>query len=468
MATTLSRNSAITLLACTFLVAAVVDGAPQRRSREEALAAAASIIDTTGVTFDPNASTEQLLESAREMFISDSYRLSEMLYKSVLIRDPNNLSAMLELAVIYEAEGQLQYARGLLSRALILSPHDPDIIDRNNRVAQALSKTIENEVNDLMRSRAWEQALPKLSLLLNTRPENADLHYKKATCHFELGHPEAAIAEIDKALNLKRDDDRYRELKARAENIITHREIDKLTLRVKAALQRKTQKGEDDALQMLGRILELDPDNGWATAQFMTLTDARREKTKSPMRRRFENIGTPVAQAFRPVFQRLIELSNTFEQDVEILLFVLLALLVFNSPFTHMLVRGFSPRQSLSGHLREFSIKEILSLINTHYRTGALMIKAGKRKGYIYFSKGEIYHCRSGRMEGREALQSLIRGSLSGYFVFKEGAKVSDATVETPLSLILLELPERKDQLTAKSMLKKQSRMRALLKTPKR
>lgn len=451
------------LFACTFIVAKA-----DPPTGEESLASTASIIDTTGVTFDRNASVDQLLESAREMFISDNYALSEMLYKSVLIREPNNLSAMLELAVIYEAQGKLQYARGLLTRALIISPHDDDIIERNNRVVRTLAKSVEDEVNDLMRRKAYELALPKLSVLLTTRPENAELHYKKATCHLELGHPEAAIAEIEKALRLEREDPRFSDLKDRAEEAIAQRDIDKLMLQARAALRRDTRKGEGDALELIGQILELDPDHGWANAQFMNLTEKRGGTTKSALRRRFEGIGTPVIEAFQPVGAWFVDLSAGFREDVEMLMFVLLALLLLNSPFTHMLVRGFSPRQSLSGRLRDFSIKEVLSLINTHHLTGALRIKTGKRKGYIYFKKGEIYHCRSGRMIGREALQRLIRSSLGGYFVFKEGRRVSDATVETPLSLILLELPERKDENTAKNVLKKQTRIRSLLGSDKR
>ena len=60
--------------------------------------------------FSRDASTDELLESAREMFIADNYRLAEMLYKTVLVRDPNHLDAMLELSVVYEKMGKLQHA----------------------------------------------------------------------------------------------------------------------------------------------------------------------------------------------------------------------------------------------------------------------------------------------------------------------------------------------------------------------
>jgi len=52
--------------------------------------------DSVELVIDEGAPISKLLESAREMFIADNYALSEMLYKGVLIREPNNLSAMLE------------------------------------------------------------------------------------------------------------------------------------------------------------------------------------------------------------------------------------------------------------------------------------------------------------------------------------------------------------------------------------
>lgn len=419
-----------------------------------------AVVDTSGITFDTNASTTELLESAREMFIADNYPLSEMLYKSVLIREPNNLSAMLELAVLYEATGQLQYARGLLTRALILSPSDRDIIERNNRIVKVLAASVEKEVDSLFRSGSWELALPKLSLLLTTQPENAELHYKKALCHLKLQHPEAAVEELEKAISLNHSDERFYSLRAEARRIIARRDVDKLTLRAKGAMQRHTEQGDATALEMIGKILEINPDNEWAKKTFLILTgeDTRKKPTTVT-----HALSERVVDGWKVVSHWVIMLTYGLQDKLEVMLFVLLALLVFNSPVTWAMVRGFSPRLALSGRLRDFSIKEILSLINTHHLTGVLNVKAGDRKGRVYFDRGEVYHCRSRGEEGREALQHLLRNSLSGHFTFREGVRTSEGTIETPLSLILLDLPERQDQITAQSVLQKQTRMKALL-----
>jgi tetratricopeptide (TPR) repeat protein len=435
----------------------------QSSARTEAFANAASIIDTTGVTFDPNASIGQLLESAREMFISDSYKLSEMLYKSILIRDPNNLSALLELAVLYEATGQLQYARGLLTRALIINPADKDIIDRNNRIVQHLSRTIEDEVARLIKAGSYDLALPKLSLLLTTQPENAELHYTKAQCHLKLGHPEAAVAELDKALNLSRDK-RFKKLKSHAESRVEQKGVKKLTLQARGALSRKTEEGDEVALRLIGEILEKDPDHVWAKSQFVALKEAQESTAGQVAANNGVRGAWEATKRFlAPSGGWFAIVAALFREHVEELLFILLALLVLNSPLTRTLVRGFSPQQSLVGRLHDFSIKEILSLINSHHRTGALKVNTDTRKGTVYFSRGEIYHCKAGRETGRAALQTLMRGSRGGYFMFRDGEETIDRTVDAPLSLILLELPERESHNTAQKIIQKQTRMRELL-----
>jgi hypothetical protein len=215
---------------------------------------------------------------------------------------------------------------------------------------------------------------------------------------------------------------------------------------------------------MIGGILEIDPDEPWAREQFARLTDSNGgPPPRSQARGFFDRSRDAIGSVVVPTASWLYDFAGAYGPDVEILLFVLLALLVLNSPLTSMLVRGFSPRQSLSGRLKDFSIKEILSLINTHHLTGALKIRSSKRRGWIYFSRGEVCHCRSRREDGREALQKLLRCPSTGYFVFHEGKKTSERTVETPLSLILLELPERTDTSGGSSSLSKRSRMSELL-----
>lgn len=421
--------------------------------------------DSSSVVFDSDASPEELLESAREMFIADEYNLAEMLYKSVLVREPNNLSAMLELAIIYEATGQLQYAKGLLTRALIIRPNDPEIIQRHTDIVYRLSAVLASEIDSLFAAGAYEPAIPKLAILLTTQPENAELYYKKAVCHLELGHPDGALAEIDRALSIRRDE-RFYDVKDRARAALNHNEIVSLTSKARQSLFTHTKQGDEDALFLIQRILELDPENEWAKNQFLLLTDDHSPSNPGTVFDRLAWLWAPVAKQLKRAGEGLLLIAETFRSHLKILLAVLFALLLFASPLTHVIVRGFSPRQSLAGRLDHFTIHELLSLINTHRQTGLLILKTPSGRGKIYFNDGEVYHCTAGRLQGRPAVQSLLEASLDGSFVFKEGVTTKADTIDTPLSLILLELPERNQSVTSESILKKQkqkSKMNALL-----
>ena len=168
----------------------------------------------------------------------------------------------------------------------------------------------------------------------------------------------------------------------------------------------------------------------------------------------------------KPLGRAIVDVLSVLNDHIEILLYVLLALLVLFSPFTQMVIRGFSPRQSLTGQLSQFSIHEVLTLVNTHHRTGVLSIKTGSVRGQVYFSRGEIYHCKTKHQKGREGLQQLLTNAKDGFFVFKDKARTSDQTIDTPLSLILMELPERKGAITSQAILKKQqTKMKRMLET---
>ncbi|MDH3215720.1 MAG: tetratricopeptide repeat protein [Candidatus Krumholzibacteria bacterium] len=421
--------------------------------------------DNPQIGFDRNASTVQLLESAREMFIADRYEIAEMLYKSILVREPENLSAMLELAVIYEARGQLQYARGLLTRALVIRPYDEEIIDRNAHIAKKLSRTLEAEVDLLLDKGDYETALPKLSILLTTQPENADLNYKKAFCHLRLGRPQAALTEVDRALNLRREQ-HYYDLKQEATALIHGTQMGSLIAEAQSALRGGDPADQEDALQIIGRILELEPDHAWAKEQFLALTDTQRADRKplTAFGKYFGKGWDVVTRIASATGVAILVVYPVLKKHYVAVLSLLLIILILYSPLTHVLIRGFSPRQSLAGRLGHFSIQEVLALVNTHQRTGVLSLSADSVKGRIYFDSGEIYHCSSRGVRGRGALQLLIREAQDGFFVFRDGVTSRETTIDTPLSLILLELPERVDTVTSKSILKKrQSKMRSML-----
>ncbi len=404
------------------------------------------------------------------MFLADNYVLSEMLYKAVLVREPNHLSAMLELAIVYEATGRLQYARGLLTRASIQKPYDQQIIDRNNDVAKRMSRSLETEIDSLLSAGAFDMALPKLSVLLTTQPENAELYFEKARCHLKLGNPEAALSEIEKAVKLQKDD-RFHALRIEALTLKNNKEIRTLSREVRRLMPAHRPEDRDRALALISQILARDPEHGWAKRQFVALTGGRNdgaqpERTES----RWTGVRTAIVSETRRAVGIAASVGDVLNRHLDVLLFVLVALIIFSSPLTFMIIRGFSPRQSLSGRFNQFNIHEVLSMIHSQNRTGVLRIHAGSAKGRLYFNDGEIYHCTGGGLEGRDAIRHLIENAKDGHFVFTRSTGTSRKTVDAPISLILMDLPERRQSIE-KAPPKtggpvhppKKSRMKALL-----
>ena len=157
--------------------------------------------DSIVVQSDPGTPTRELFEHARSFSAENDYASAAMVYKSILIREPENVTAMLELAEIYQQTDKLQYAMGLLTRASLVKPYDAAIIDLLREVVTKLTGRLQDEVDSLLAKGAYELALPKLASLLTTEPENAELYFHKANCHLQVGRPDVAMVEIDRALD---------------------------------------------------------------------------------------------------------------------------------------------------------------------------------------------------------------------------------------------------------------------------
>jgi tetratricopeptide (TPR) repeat protein len=414
---------------------------------------------------DTSLPTRELLEQARAFAAVDDYAAAEAVLKGVLIREPDNVTAMLDLATIYETLGKLQYVMGLLNRAALVKPYDATIIDRHREVVTKLSQRLELEVDSLMAQGAYELAVPKLTSLLTAQPENAELYYLKARCHLLLGRPDVARSEIAKALNLGQAE-KYFELQEKAADAAREIEVRELVAAVEELLPATNPAAKKEALGQLAQILELDPAHAWANQHFDALTGSTREGGRGPVTTQLTAFGSQVSRVFKRIGRGFVGVLALFYRHLEFLLAILLLFFVLNSPFTHMLIRGFSPRQSLTGQLQQFTIHEVLTLLNTHQSTGALKLKTPSMKGRIFFEDGEIYHCKCKGKTGRKALQELLENCGQGFFVFTEAVQSNHKTVDTPLSLILMELPERRRAVTSKSIIqqkKRKSRMKTLL-----
>ncbi|MCZ6767594.1 MAG: DUF4388 domain-containing protein [bacterium] len=411
---------------------------------------------------EPALTPKELLQRARQMFVARDYPAGEVLYKALLIREPDNINAMIELSVVYEAMGKPQNAVGLLERAANLRPDDRDIAERKAKALRKMAHVLQSEIDSLVRAGAHEEALPKLSILIQAQPDNADLYFQKARCHLRLGRPAAAKGEIARAIRLDAAD-HFLELREQANEKIRGMKVQSLENDARKLLAQGTPGADEEALRMIVQITEFEPEHAWANEQYERLTGKGGFGIGGIGS---SSVGRFLGDVWNTSRSITVGVLSAWNQRLWVMVGILLALLILVSPLTRFIVGRLRPRVMLEGNLSHFSIQEVLGFINAHQATGELKIKSRTVSGSFYFANGEIYHCECGKEQGQSALKTLMKKAGNGLFVLRSTGRVAKQTINTPVSLILLDLPERRPTDLGKSSKKKTpSRMSALLKS---
>jgi tetratricopeptide (TPR) repeat protein len=384
--------------------------------------------------FDASITIKELFEKARQAFGLENHDLAEEFYTEILIREPSNVRAIVELANVYERRGKLEYAHGLLVRATKLAPTDAAIAQRRTNVERMLVSVLDGEVDVLIERGEYEQAIPKIAVLAGIAPDNAGVFYKRAVCMKEMGRLFAALAEVERALQLGQDK-RFYELRDTIVSRMRQRETQEMRAQARQLAASDDPGAHDEALRVLAALLEDDPDDKWARAEFIRLSG-----------------GAPAAAADSAgsVSQWLSESGNTalgYTARVAALVerhFVLLVvffgvLIVFRSPLARALAKRLAKKPLLSGQFSRFTFPEILLMLNAEPHTGVLYVRGQKCSGKIYFDRGEPYHCGVGKLVGTQALHRLLDDVDAGEFFFQDSSLPSRRTIDIPLSLILIE-----------------------------
>ena len=378
------------------------------------------------------------LERAREAFSQGRLDEAEHLYQQTLISDRANVDAMLELANVYERRGKLEYARGLLKRARSLRPHDDAVARRLSAVERLLVHVLEEEADSLMADRRYAEAAPKLSMLLSVRPRDADLHFKKALCYLRSGRPDAALSDIDRAISIDRQE-RYEHLRSEILDAIQVQETRERVARAQRLMNTNKLGAREEALRLIRGVLADDPGNEWARSALADLSasappPAPRTGTDST----FAGPG-PIERAATGIRDAARAVSRRIARHIWVLAGILMAVVVFRSPLTRWMLRSFARTPVLGGHLDHFGLGEVLTMINSSPRPGVLHVKGPSCRGRIYFEAGEPCHCVAGKRAGEDALFYLLAHASSGRFAFTDGVVSARRTIESPLSLLLVE-----------------------------
>ncbi|MFN7949529.1 MAG: DUF4388 domain-containing protein [Blastocatellia bacterium] len=99
-------------------------------------------------------------------------------------------------------------------------------------------------------------------------------------------------------------------------------------------------------------------------------------------------------------------------------------------------------RATLAGSLSDFSIFDVVQLLENNRLTGILDIEKDENTGRIYFTEGLIVNAVLGEQAGMEAFKLLVQDANSGYFSFEKSQvgfeRVIQASSNTSLILDLL------------------------------
>jgi tetratricopeptide (TPR) repeat protein len=416
--------------------------------------------------FDATTTPEELMDMARAAVSMSQYPLAEVYYQELLLRDPENVDAMCELAALYRRTGKLEYARGLLIRAGNLVPGRTDIPEKQRQVEQELRASLAREVYALIAKSKFEKALPKLSLLLTIDPDNARLYAAKARCLAALGETDAAISSIDYAL-AKDPKQEYHRLRDAIQAQDEKRKIKEL----ESSAQRLLESNEwmrEEAAEVLQAILAKDPTNQWARDQFSALSEEPEPTPPPPP----APVSHQLLDAVREVLPGVVRWLG---RHVAAILVVLAVVIVFRSPLSRALAKRVHDASPLSGDLATINVAEALRLVNASALTGVLVFRTPEGTARVYFESGDPVHCEAFGQDGADALTYLVKSIEEGTFEMKYTKIKGTRSIDQPLDLILAGPPTEQERGAAaqrnrarREAGRKKSRMAEVLEESKR
>ncbi len=99
-----------------------------------------------------------------------------------------------------------------------------------------------------------------------------------------------------------------------------------------------------------------------------------------------------------------------------------------------------------TGTLQEFSLLDLVQLLNLEQKTGALWLSSGFSRGVLYFEEGEIQFARLGKLEGEDALFAMSEWK-TGQFDFESTLEEEkEKNVHLPTVKLILQIGKRADE----------------------
>ncbi len=407
--------------------------------------------------FDSTTTREELLDMGRSAVGFSHFPLAEVYFQEALLRDPDDIDAMCELAHLYKRTGRLEYARGLLTRASTLVPARLDIVANLRIVEQELRGELEREIRTLLAAGRFEEALPRLAVLLSITPDNVDVLADKARCLARIGQMDAALSTIDLALSKAPREDLYA-LRAEFSTKIEHDRIASM----ESSARRLIESGNwvrGEASDVLQAILAQDPSNEWAREQFRALSapgaGAAAPKSEGPAwPEQFTGAIRDVAPG----------VAAFFDRHLTAILVLIGVVIVFASPLARAFARRVRPPSLYAGDLGRIVVADALRLASSSGLTGVLVFHTPEGRAKVFLEDGEPVHCDGFGYTGVEAFAWLVEHIEEGSFELRPMRGSVERTIEQPLTLLLAGGPTTAADAEAVQRRRK-SRMSELLET---
>lgn len=391
----------------------------------------------------PRARAEALFVDAQKALSRGDYSGAETLLKEALTIDSAFTSAIWQLAQIYEARGEPDYARELLIRGLQQDPGASWAREKLAQIEGALARTILAEARAHVNSGKYDLAIPKLSTYLGLRPDDPAALVAMAKCHVEKGNLKTARQYIGKVRAIDPGNPEISSLAARMEKPAQDTRLEKLLAEAQIALLDTASAATGRARTALQTLIEAEPANSWAKERLAELN--RSEEEKAALKESRANKPQPAVVAEG---RKAIDRSKGALSALGSFLLAHLALLLLGAVLCVLVIdiRRRMTRRShpLEGTITLIPILDIVSLVNANLRTGRLIVVSSDAKGEIYFEKGEIVHARCDGLTGKIAFHKLM-DIRSGRFFFHNHLPNVRRTITDPLSLLLLSMKPHED-----------------------
>jgi tetratricopeptide (TPR) repeat protein len=409
--------------------------------------------------FDSTTTRGELLEMGRAAAGMEHFPLAEIYLQEVLLRNPQDVDAMCELALLYKRTGRLEYARGLLTRAARLSPMRTDIVEARAGIDRILVGQLAHAVDSLMAAGRHHEALPRIAILLSIDGQNTKALTDKARCLAAAGETDAALSALDLAITREPS----AELHALRAELAAQVENDRLA-DMESSARRLIESGDwvhEEATDVLQAILAQDPSNAWAREQFRRLSDpqAARDAARDSM---------PARSAMgRALHEAANETGAFLDRYLAAIIALLVTWALVRSRLPQALASRLREQSPLSGDLAQVELAAVLRTVNDAGMTGMLVLKTPDGPARVYCDRGEMIHCEAGERMGLPALENLLHDLEAGTFAMRRMPEGIERTIDQSFEVILVNAnPEAAAAMgVAAAQRPRKSRMAELLET---